>query len=81
MRYVYSQPDDVLESPRSLGPGGAWQKQEVLKGIDLLFGTLDGGWGFHCWRRTVGHNMHRTVHYLRRRTHGSPSQKCNGLAR
>jgi len=41
----------------------AWQKQEVLKGIDLLFGTLDGGWGFHCWRRTVGHNMHRTVHY------------------
>jgi hypothetical protein len=41
----------------------AWQKQEVLKGIDLLFGTLDGGWGFHCWRRTIGHNMHRTVHY------------------
>ena len=31
----------------------AWQKQEVLKGIDLLVGTLDGGWGFHCWQEMV----------------------------
>jgi len=25
----------------------AWQKQEVLKGVDNLGGTLAGGWGFH----------------------------------
>jgi hypothetical protein len=27
----------------------AWQKQEVLKGVDAIAGTLCGGWGFHCW--------------------------------
>jgi hypothetical protein len=27
----------------------AWQKQEVLKGVDAVAGTLCGGWGFHCW--------------------------------
>ena len=26
-----------------------WQKQEVLKGVDGIAGTLRGGWGFHCW--------------------------------
>ena len=31
----------------------AWQKQEVLKGVDLLVGTLDGRWGFHCWQEMV----------------------------
>ena len=25
----------------------AWQKQEVLKGVDGVVGTLAGGWGFH----------------------------------
>lgn len=25
----------------------AWQKQEVLKGVDNVAGTLAGGWGFH----------------------------------
>ena len=24
-----------------------WQKQEVLKGVDNIAGTLAGGWGFH----------------------------------
>ena len=26
-----------------------WQKQEVLKGVDLTAGTMTAGWGFHCW--------------------------------
>jgi hypothetical protein len=26
-----------------------WQKQEVLKGVDAIAGTLCAGWGFHCW--------------------------------
>ena len=25
-----------------------WQKQEVLKGVDMA-GSLSAGWGFHCW--------------------------------
>ena len=35
-----------VETSGMLTPAtSAWQKQEVLKGIDLLVGTLDGGWG------------------------------------
>ena len=43
----------------------AWQKQEVLKGIDLLVGTLDGGWGFHCWQEMVSSSppTFQTKHY------------------
>ena len=43
----------------------AWQKQEVLKGIDLLVGTLDGGWGFHCWQEMVSISppTFQTKHY------------------
>ena len=26
-----------------------WQKQETLKGMATVAGTLSGGWGFHCW--------------------------------
>ena len=26
-----------------------WQKQEVLKGMATLTGTLSGGWGFNVW--------------------------------
>ncbi|MBQ3342360.1 MAG: alpha/beta hydrolase, partial [Kiritimatiellae bacterium] len=28
----------------------AWQKQEVLKGVDAVAGTLAGGWGFHVFQ-------------------------------
>ena len=43
-----------VETSGMLTPAtSAWQKQEVLKGIDLLVGTLDGGWGFHCWQEMV----------------------------
>ena len=43
----------------------AWQKQEALKGIDLLVGTLDGGWGFHCWQEMVPSSppTFQTKHY------------------
>jgi hypothetical protein len=27
----------------------AWQKQEVLKGVNPYLATLEGGWGFHSW--------------------------------
>ena len=26
-----------------------WQKQETLKGMATVAGTLSGGWGFHYW--------------------------------
>ena len=43
-----------VEASGMLTPAtSAWQKQEVLKGVDLLVGTLDGGWGFHCWQEMV----------------------------
>lgn len=43
-----------VEASGMLTPAtSAWQKQEVLKGIDLLVGTLDGGWGFHCWQEMI----------------------------
>ena len=31
----------------------SWQKQETLKGVDPIFGTLHGGWGFRCWEETT----------------------------
>ena len=31
----------------------SWQKQETLKGVDPIFGTLHGGWGFSCWEETT----------------------------
>lgn len=27
----------------------AWQKQEVMKGVNPYLATLEGGWGFHTW--------------------------------
>ena len=56
----------LIETTGMLTPAtSAWQKQEVLKGIDLLFGTLDGGWGFHCWRSLIPVNppVFETKHY------------------
>lgn len=31
-----------------------WQKQEVLKGMATLAGTLSGGWGFNVWNEYDG---------------------------
>ena len=55
-----------VETSGMLTPAtSAWQKQEVLKGIDLLVGTLDGGWGFHCWQEMVSISppTFQTKHY------------------
>jgi len=60
MRYVYSQSDEVLESPRSLGLGGAWAKQELFKGVSIWKGVnglhienvnvaCEGGWGINSY--------------------------------
>ena len=32
-----------------------WQKQEVLKGVDNIAGTLAGGWGFHFVSNTTAY--------------------------
>jgi len=56
----------LIETSGMLTPAtSAWQKQEVLKGIDLLVGTLDGGWGFHCWQEMVSISppTFQTKHY------------------
>ena len=54
----YSQSDEVLENPRSLGLGGAWTKQELFKGVSVWKGVnglhiqnvnvaCEGGWGIN----------------------------------
>ena len=30
-----------------------WQKQETLKGLSTIAGTMSGGWGFHCWAESL----------------------------
>ena len=31
-----------------------WQKQETHKGVEPVAGNLKGGWGFYCWRQSIG---------------------------
>ena len=35
----------------------AWQKQEVLKGVDPYLARLDGGWGFHQFQDSTASGM------------------------